>query len=71
MDRDRANDGFVWGTVATLAMSTLLLAATAMGLWPTPAPIHEAVVMLVVGLDTGLFDLLVDREGRTTGTTAW
>jgi hypothetical protein len=49
MDRERASDGVVWGVVATLAMSTLLLAATAIGLSPAPRPVYEAVVALVLG----------------------
>ena len=49
MNRERASDGFVWGVVATLAMSTLLLIGTATGIEPTPRPLPSAVVGLVVG----------------------
>lgn len=41
--------GFVWGVVATLAMSTLMVVGMVTGAAPMPRPIPEAIVSLVIG----------------------
>lgn len=40
--------GFVWGVVATLAMSTLMIVGMVTGAAPMPRPIPEAIVSLVI-----------------------
>lgn len=49
MDENRAKSGFVWGIVATLAMSTLMVTGLVTGLAPMPRPIPEALVSLMIG----------------------
>lgn len=49
MNQTRAKAGFVWGIVATLAMSLLMIAGVGSGLAPMPRPIPEALVSLVIG----------------------
>lgn len=49
MDESRVKSGFVWGIVAVLAMSTLMITGFVTGLAPMPRPIPEALVSLVIG----------------------
>lgn len=49
MNKNRAKTGFVWGVVATLAMSILMVTGLITGLAPMPGPIPEALVSLVIG----------------------
>lgn len=49
MDDVSAKSGFVWGVVATLAMSILMVTGLLTGLAPMPRPIPEALVSLVIG----------------------
>lgn len=41
--------GFGWGVVATLAMSALMLAVTAIGASPLPGPVPVAIMGAIVG----------------------
>lgn len=41
--------GFGWGIVATIAMSALMLAATATGLSPLPEPVPKALAATLLG----------------------
>lgn len=49
MDGKRLAIGFVWGLVATLAMSILMVIAFATGVSPMPKPIPAAIVGKVLG----------------------
>lgn len=44
--------GLGWGVVATLAMSALMLAATAGGMSPMPKPIPAAIMGKILGAET-------------------
>lgn len=49
MNTKRLAVGFGWGVVATIAMSILMIAATASGLSPMPKPIPAAIVGKILG----------------------
>lgn len=49
MNKTQFKPGFVWGIVATLAMSILMVIGFVTGLAPMPRPIPEALVSLVIG----------------------
>lgn len=46
---DRFSDGLLWGVLATIAMSVLMLAATAIGLSPMPEPVPKAIAAALIG----------------------
>lgn len=48
----RFRKGVGWGVVATLAMSALMLAATASGVSPMPKPIPAAIMGTILGAET-------------------
>jgi hypothetical protein len=49
MPESRLIRGFVYGIVATIAMSVLMVIATVSGVSPIPEPIPKAIVVTVVG----------------------
>lgn len=52
MNKNRIVKGFAWGVVATVAMSVLMLNATATGISPMPKPIPAAIIAKLLGEGT-------------------